>query len=589
MNVSIGIVVATLVFMFVILMIMRRYYTKKISHLREEIKVFKNSNEYQEEAVVIFSKNFEILSANRSAKKLLQLEPYKQGEILDKEIKFQIGKSEVLTLPEIIDKHIQITKGAIHLDNILMVIEEHKKHLNIYIDYSKWNSQDSYICVFQDISSEFIEKELKRQFGEVDFLTNLPSQFKANTDINQLVITAQRENKKIAFFLFGIDNFEDMKSTFGFGYTNSLLKNFSDFLKNLESDKTRSYRLECDNFLYLIEEIKDEDEVVEIGHELNKNLLSFFASRSKDRELKFSIGSVIFPDHGRNSSKLIDHAYRALAESKRKPNNSVTLFEQEQYSIKKSDKRFADEMRAGLENGEFEVYYQPIIDLKSTDIVGAEALVRWNHPELGLLTPNKFIRPAEESGLIMNIGEFVIEEVISQHKSWMEEGLRGVEISVNISARELLEYQLADKFEQLFKEKSVDPKFFNLDMSEENAMKDMIKTDYEFSILKEIGVNLSLDHFGISGSSIDQLQRLPIHTLKVDRSILKDIDRDYYHQETFKAIVVLAHALSMKVVAEGIETKEQYDVLQNLGCDRAQGHIFSKPAPASEFRELLKR
>jgi len=588
MDILIGIVVVAIVLMLVILVMLRRYYTKKISHLREEIKVFKNSNEYQEESVVIFSKNFEVLSANRSAKKLLQLEPYKQGEKPSNEIRFQIGKSETLTLPEIIEKHTQIIKRTIHLDNILMIIKEHKRHVNIYIDYSKWNSQDSYICVFQDISSELMENELKKQFGEVDFLTNLPSQFKANTDINQLVITAQRENKKIAFFLLGIDNFEDMKPIFGFGYTNSLLKNFSDFLKNLESNTIRSYRLDSDNFLHVVEDIKSEDEVIEIGHELNKNISSFFASRSKNREIKFSIGSVIFPDHGRNSSRLIDHAYKVLADSKKDPNAPIVLFKKEQYGVRDNEKKLVEEIRVGLKNSEFEVYYQPIVDLKNTDIVGAEALVRWNHPKLGLLTPNRFIRLAEESGLIVGIGEFVIEEVISQHKSWIEEGLRSVEISVNISARELLEYQLAEKLEQLFKEKGVDPKFFNLDMSEDNAMKDMIKTDYEFSILKDIGVNLSLDHFGTSGSSIDQLQKLPIHTLKVDRSILKNIDRDYYHQETFKAIVVLAHALSMKVVAEGIETKEQYDLLQNLGCDRAQGHIFSKPAPASEFQELLK-
>ncbi len=584
----IGIVIVATLLMVVILVMMRKHYLKKITHLREEIKVFKNSNEYQEEAVVIFSENFEVLSANRSAKKLLQLEPYRQGEVADKAIKFQEGKSEIFTLSEIIDKYTQITKGTIRLDNISMLIEDHKKSVNVYIDHSKWNSQDSYICVFQDISSELLESELKKQFGEVDFLTNLPSQFQASRDINQLVITAQRENKKISFFLFGIDNFENMKSSFGFGYTNSLLKNFAEFLKNLDNDKRSSYRLESDNFLYIVEDIISEDEVIEIGYELNKNLVSFFSSRSKDRELSFSIGSVIFPDHGRNSSKLIDHAYIALMESKKDPKSSIALFKKEQFGVRDNEKKLVEEIKSGLKNREFEVYYQPIIDLRSTSIVGAEALVRWNHPELGLLMPNRFIRLAEESGLIVGIGEFVIEEVISQHKKWLEEGLESVEISVNLSARELLEYQLAEKLEQLFKESSVNPSFFNLDMSEEDAMKDMVKTDYEFSILQDIGVNLSLDHFGTSGSSIDQLQKLPIHTLKVDRSILKNIDRNYYHQETFKAIVVLAHALSMKVVAEGIETKEQYEVLQNLGCDRAQGHIFSKPAPALEFQALLK-
>jgi len=586
MDMLIVIVIVATLFMLMVLIFLKMHYSKKVAFLKEEIKVFKNANEYQEEAVVVFSEDFEVLSANRSAKKLLELEPYKQGEILNKEIIFHIGKSDKITLSEMLHKH---TKGTIHLDNILMFVDGHKKQVNIYIDYSKWNMRDSYICVFQDISSEIIESELKKQFGEVDFLTNLPSQFKANRDINQLVIVAQRENRQLAFFLLGINHFEKMKSTFGFGYTNSLLKNFSDFLKNLDGEKSRSYRLDCDNFLYMVEDIESEDEVIDIAHTLSKNITSFFSTRSKNREVNISIGCVMFPEHGRNSSKLIDHAYIALADAKQNPKTSIVFFKKEQYGAEESDKLLTAEIRSGLQRGEFEVYYQPIVDLKTTHIVGAEALIRWNHPTDGLLAPNKFIRQAEKSGLIMNIGEFVIEEVISQHKNWIEEGFKKVEISVNLSARELLEYQLAEKLEQLFKEHGVDPENFNLDMSEDNAMKDMIKTDYEFSILEKIGVHLSLDHFGISGSSIDQLQKLPIHTLKVDRSILKNIDRDYYNQETFKAIVVLAHALSMKVVAEGIETKEQYEVLQRLGCDRAQGHIFSKPAPASEFQELLRK
>ena len=147
---------------------------------------------------------------------------------------------------------------------------------------------------------------------------------------------------------------------------------------------------------------------------------------------------------------------------------------------------------------------------------------------------------------------------------------------------------MGEKLEQFFIDQKVDPQYFNLDMSESDAMEDTIKTDMEFSILKKIGVNLSLDHFGIGGSSIEQLQKLPIHTLKIDRSLLKNVDEDKNHQEAVKAIVVLGHTLNMQIVAEGIETKEQYNMLKKLGCDMAQGYIFSKPAPAFEFQELIR-
>ena len=303
----------------------------------------------------------------------------------------------------------------------------------------------------------------------------------------------------------------------------------------------------------------------------------------------FSTGVVLFPDHGKNASKLIDHAYGALEASKKREDGMVEIFKKEMYNVQADEMLLTEEMKVGLEKREFEVYYQPIIDLKTMDVGGAEALIRWNHPRLGLITPDKFIYLAEISGLIMDIGEYVLEEVIRQHRHWNEFGFKDIEISINLSARELLTYQLGEKLEQLFIDQKVDPSYFNLDMSECDAVEDTIKTDLEFSILKKIGVNLSIDHFGVGGSSIEQLQKLPIHTLKIDRSLLKDVDTDRYHQETVKAIVVLAHALNLEVVAEGIETKEQYSMLQKLGCDRAQGYIFSKPAPAFEFQELIRQ
>ncbi len=215
--------------------------------------------------------------------------------------------------------------------------------------------------------------------------------------------------------------------------------------------------------------------------------------------------------------------------------------------------------------------------------------MRWNHPRFGMITPEKFIHIAETSGLVVNIGTFVLEEVIFQQKRWSELGFKSIEISINISARELIYYQLGEKLEQLFIDHKVDPHYFNLDMSESDAVEDPLKTEHEFTLLKKIGVNLSLDHFGVGGSSIEQLQKLPIHVFKIDRSLLNKIDEDKNHQETVRAIVVLAHALGIEVVAEGIEAKEQYTMLQKLGCDYAQGYIFSKPAPAFEFQALLRK
>ena len=567
---------------------MKYYYSKEIGRLKGETKLFKNANEYQDEAVVVFTGDYEVLSANRAARKLLQLEPYHQNMIPEKEIYIQVGHSGSQTLFEVIEKQGKITKGTIHLEKVVMTIEGSVHHINLYIDHSEWNFKNSIICVFHDASSKFREEENLKKLGETDFLTGLSSQFKANSDINQLVITAQRESKQLAFYIFGINNFEKIKITFGLSHANNLLKRFAEFLTGLESENTFAYRLECDNFLYIVKDINDEQAALEKGKDISKKISRFFKTNSKNAHLIFSTGIVLFPDHGRNAGKLIDHAYGALQTSKKKEDGSVEIFKKERYDVQADEVLMVEEMKAGLEKGEFEVYYQPIIDLKTMSIEGAEALIRWNHPRLGLIGPNKFIHLAEVSGLIIDIGEYVLKEVIRQHRHWSEFGFKNIAISINLSARELLTYQLGEKLEQLFIDQKVDPCYFNLDMSESDAMEDAIKTDLEFSILKKIGVNLSIDHFGVGGSSIEQLQKLPIHTLKIDRSILKNVDTDKGHQETVKAIVVLAHALNLEVVAGGIETKEQYAMLQKLGCDHAQGYIFSKPAPAFEFQELIR-
>jgi diguanylate cyclase (GGDEF)-like protein/PAS domain S-box-containing protein len=582
------ILISMLLFTIVLLIWIEIHYKRKVTILRNENNLYKIVNEYQSEAVVLFSENFELLRANIAARKMLQIKPYREGEVLPKEILFQVGKSDLQTLPKMFETQSKISKGTIHLERVLMRVDGTRYHVNIYIDRSKWKDRDSIVCIFQDISSEYRENELIKHAGEVDFLTDLPSQFKANDDINRLVISAQRENKKIAFFIFGINNFNRIKKTFGFGYTNNILKKFSDFLRTLEDDRSKIYRFDCDNFLYMIEDIEDVEYVIERGEAISRDLSSYFVSTSKDAKLVFSIGIVLFPDHGRNASKLIDHAHLALADSVDRGDGSIVVFDINMCNVQENERTKVEEMKIGLEKNEFEVYYQPIVNLETNEVNAAEALVRWNHPKHGLLTTDKFIRLAEVSGLIMDIGEFVLEEVISQHKKWHEFGFRDIEISINISARELLTYHLSEKLEQLFMDHDVNPRYFNLDLSERDAIDDLHKTDYEFSILKDIGVNLSLDHFGTGGSSIVELQKLPIRTLKVDQSFIKAIDRDKYHQETFKAIIMLSQALNMDVVAAGVETEAQRDKLIELGCDFIQGHVFYKPTPAFEFQELLR-
>ncbi|HHD73045.1 MAG TPA: EAL domain-containing protein, partial [Epsilonproteobacteria bacterium] len=275
--------------------------------------------------------------------------------------------------------------------------------------------------------------------------------------------------------------------------------------------------------------------------------------------------------------------------SKEKLNGTVEIFKKENINIQNDDMLLTNEIKLGLERKEFEVYYQPVIDLETEQIRGAEALIRWNHPRFGLITPARFIHLAELSGLIRDIGDYVLKETIYQHRRWSDYGFKNIEISVNISAYELLVESPAEKLEKLFADYSVDPAHFSFNISEREMMHDIEKTKSSFSILDKIGVKLSISHFGANGSSASLLQELPIHTLKIDHSLLKDIDKDPYHQEMVKAITLLARTHHLKTVAEKIETRGQYAMLKTLGCDEAYGYIFAKPSPVFEFQELLRR
>jgi predicted signal transduction protein with EAL and GGDEF domain len=349
------------------------------------------------------------------------------------------------------------------------------------------------------------------------------------------------------------------------------------------------YRLDCDNFLLAVKNVKSEEEVLKRGKEINQEVVGLFKEGDNKSTILISSGIVIFPEHGKNSNQLIDHAFMALEKAKEKGEGITEIFRNTQSKVLEKEIVLSEEIKSGLKKKEFLVYYQPIIDLHTDDVIAAEALVRWKHPEHGLIRPGTFIDLAEKTGLILDIGEYVLTEVIHQRKTWSEFGFKNIEISVNLSPRELHIPQLAIKLEELFIECQVDPRYFNFDISEASVMENIDKTDMEFDIMKKIGVFLSLDHFGVGGSSIERLQKLPIHTLKVDRSLLKDIDSNKDHQEIVKAIVVLAHSLNIEVVAEGIETRDQYNMLQKLDCDQAQGYLFAKPAPAFEFQKMLRK
>ena len=268
--------------------------------------------------------------------------------------------------------------------------------------------------------------------------------------------------------------------------------------------------------------------------------------------------------------------------------SNIDIFTTESQVVHKSDVKMNEEIAKGLKNKEFLLYYQPVFNLKEEKMIGAEALIRWNHPKMGLVAPDKFLEVAEKTGLIVDIGEYVFREAMKQRKQWDELGFNKFKITLNLSLREMQVDALIKKINILFDEYAVDPLDFNLDITEKDAMSNIDKTVIDFSLFKELGLSISLDHFGAGYSSLKHLQILPLSMLKIDRSLIFDLSSNLDHQMAVKAIVNLAHTLGYEVVAEGVETAKEVKILNHLNCDHAQGYLFSRPLPVFEFQELLR-
>lgn len=300
-----------------------------------------------------------------------------------------------------------------------------------------------------------------------------------------------------------------------------------------------------------------------------------------------SIGISFYPDDGQKLDTLFSKADSAMYRAKEQGKNNVITYNSniEQRIIDKLT--FEVELRNAIENDELVLYYQPQIDLETKEIVGAEALLRWNHPTLGLIFPGDIIPFAEEMGMADELGEWVLQNACHQLKYWQDSGFPSLKVAVNISPQDFLKNGLVERVKQVLEMTKLEPKSLELEITESMTM-DVNHAITILENLNELGVQIAIDDFGIGYSSLNYLKNFPIHHLKIDRSFVNDILNDQNDVKIISAIVSLAHGLNLDVIAEGVETKEQADFLSNLHCDQVQGYYYSKPVKPGEFEEILR-
>lgn len=440
----------------------------------------------------------------------------------------------------------------------------------------------------RDITERKQHEEQIKQQAFYDALTGLPNRRLLHKQISSALRQAKRSGKPMAVMFLDLDRFKYINDTLGHTVGDQLLRDVSKRLKLCVRDSDTVARLGGDEFTILLPRITDLEDATSVAERIIETLASPFFLQGFEFFLTVSIGISLFPDDGENLETLIKHADTAMYHAKENGRNNYQLYTDEMHDRAMKRLVMENALRKALERDEFTLHYQPIVKIHTNEITGMEALLRWNHPELGNVSPASFIPLAEETGLIVPIGEWVLRTACAQNKAWQNAGFKPLQVSVNFSAIQFLDPGLTDMVKEVLEDTGLSPQWLDLEMTEsimqnpESAIRSLTK-------LRAMGINISLDDFGTGYSSLSYLKRLPINTLKIDKSFIRDITNDPDNASIATAIITMAHSLRLKVVAEGVERPEQLGQLMVMQCDKMQGYLFSKPLPAEEFVNLLDK
>lgn len=430
-----------------------------------------------------------------------------------------------------------------------------------------------------------IEKKLERQ-AYYDQLTNLPNRTMFTKRLNRVSKRPkQHPNYLFAVLFLDLDSFKVVNDSLGHIIGDELLISLAQRLKKCVRTVDTVARFGGDEFAILLDDIDKISDAFLVADRILRELKSPFKLNGHDMFISASIGiapSTMNYEEAENFLRDADIAmYRAKVNGKAR----YEMFDSEMHNSILERLSLETDLRQAAENEEFLIYYQPIISLKERKIIGAEALIRWRHPQHGFIPPLKFIPLAEDIGLITKIGEWVFRTACVQNKAWHNSGHQYLRMDVNFSARQFQEQDISIMIEQVLQETDIDAQFLGIEITESIAMED--HSVVVLNKLSAMGINLTIDDFGTGYSSLGALKRFPINAIKIDKSFIKDITKDPDIEAIVKAIIAMAHTLRIKVVAEGVETKGQSEFLHLHNCDEIQGYLFSPPVPEQEFAELL--
>ncbi|MDP3608233.1 MAG: EAL domain-containing protein [Methylophilus sp.] len=436
-----------------------------------------------------------------------------------------------------------------------------------------------------DLLNEIMQRKQEGLFylAHFDQLTNLPNRLLFMDRLTRAIGDASRKKSSLGLLFIDLDNFKNFNDSMGHGFGDQILIAVANRLTNCAREIDTVARLSGDEFIMIIEDIDDQDTLDILCHRILDSMKAPWEVMGRNVFLTASIGTSMYPHDGVEPGELILKADAAMYEAKRGGRNAHTHFKTGMRLYSMDKMTLENDLRLAIERNEFELFYQPQVSVDGGDVIGMEALIRWNHPERGLLTPIHFIEIAEKTGLIIAIGKWVVKEACQQYQRWIWSGHRPLRMSVNISPLQFYQTSFCEDIRSALAETGMEPSNLELELTEGMFMHNIENVVKVLNELHDLGVLLAIDDFGTGYSNLSYLKRFPIDRLKIDQSFIRGIESETTNMEIVRTISNLAKTMSLELVAEGVETADEMNIVGLCGCDFMQGYKFSKPLASDDF------
>ncbi len=444
------------------------------------------------------------------------------------------------------------------------------------------------VLSFRNATEQKKSEERLAQLAHFDSLTGLANRMLFLERLKYNLIQSKRYENKFALLFLDLDRFKVINDSLGHDIGDLLLKEVAKRIKNCLRESDTIARMGGDEFTIILTRINKDEEVGMVAWKIIEKLHEPFMLMGYECLIGVSIGIALYPKDGETIEMLLKNADTAMYHAKEQGRDNYKFYTPELNAAALERLKLEIDLRKAVEREEFILYYQPQVDLETGKIIGLEALIRWNHPEKGMIHPVKFIPVAEETGIIVSMGEWIIRKACQELKSMRREGITDVRMAINISGRQFREKTFITNAKKIIEEEEGDTNYIEMEVTESMAMQDVDETIKILKELSEMGIFLSIDDFGTGYSSLSYLKKFPINKLKIDRAFINQITTDTDDEAIVKTIISMSHNLGLKVIAEGVETGEQVEFLVKLKCDEVQGFLFSKPVPIERIKEILR-